>query len=262
MNKEQKAVFAIRLGQLRNAKKETQEELSEAIGVDRCTIAKYETQKRIPSYEHLVLLADYFNVSLDYLLGRTDIKTPNATVALICEHTGLSEDNIKFLNKLNELKKMHKKYNYEEVEYIDIISKLLEGLNEDRSIVTAIAEVAVLNNSKDHDLLSKISSMICENFSDININDFKILSGYDYKQFYMQEIHSKVNRVIDKIVTDFSPEDTMSFIYNVSKAITISPRLKTSLEEMVDVQIKCFEEFTDEAEKEDSDNAQHNPKNE
>ncbi len=97
MEREQKAVFATRLGQLRNKRKETQEELSEAIGIDRGTVAKYETQKRIPSYEHLVILAKYFNVSTDYLLGRTDIMASDVNVALICEYTGLSENTVKML---------------------------------------------------------------------------------------------------------------------------------------------------------------------
>lgn len=36
------------------------------------TISRYETESREADYKTLILFADYFNVSIDYLLGRTD----------------------------------------------------------------------------------------------------------------------------------------------------------------------------------------------
>lgn len=97
MNSEQKAIFAIRLGELRNEKGLSQEELSSAVQIDRGTIAKYETQKRIPSYEHLTSFAVFFGVSTDYLLGLTDNKTTNTELQSVCEYTGLSDTAIQAL---------------------------------------------------------------------------------------------------------------------------------------------------------------------
>lgn len=48
----------------------TQEEIAIALGVDRTTYTFYETGKTKPSYVALVKLANIFNVSVDYLLGR------------------------------------------------------------------------------------------------------------------------------------------------------------------------------------------------
>lgn len=62
-----------RLRYLRREKKMSQAALAEAIGVAQSSITSYERDERKPSYEVLCLLADYFNVSTDYLLGRTDI---------------------------------------------------------------------------------------------------------------------------------------------------------------------------------------------
>lgn len=62
-----------RLRYLRREKKMSQAALAEAIGVAQSSITSYERDERKPSYEVLCLLADYFNVSTDYLLGRTDV---------------------------------------------------------------------------------------------------------------------------------------------------------------------------------------------
>lgn len=61
-----------RIASLRNEKNITQEYLSNILDVLRATIAMYETDKREPDNTNLNKLADYFNVSIDYLLGRTD----------------------------------------------------------------------------------------------------------------------------------------------------------------------------------------------
>ena len=52
----------------------SQAELSRRIGVSRQTFNNYELGKREADYETLIKFADYFDVSLDYLLGRTDKK--------------------------------------------------------------------------------------------------------------------------------------------------------------------------------------------
>lgn len=103
MEKEQKAVFATRLGLLRNSINMSQEQLASALEIDRGTIAKYETQSRIPSYEHLTLFAKYFKVSTDYLLGISDIQSNDTDMQAVCAYTGLSEEAVKILiNRLSE----------------------------------------------------------------------------------------------------------------------------------------------------------------
>ena len=51
--------------------------------------------------EYLYCLADFYGVSFDYLLGKTDIMTPNTKIRDICEITGLSEESIKILANWN-----------------------------------------------------------------------------------------------------------------------------------------------------------------
>lgn len=69
-------LFGERLRELRTDRNIRQEEIAQHLGITRQAYGKYESDERQPSYNILVKIADYFNVSLDYLLGRTNIKTP------------------------------------------------------------------------------------------------------------------------------------------------------------------------------------------
>lgn len=60
------------LKNLRKRDNINQFELARAIGVSRSAVGMYESGKREPDFETMETIADYFNVSMDYLLGRTD----------------------------------------------------------------------------------------------------------------------------------------------------------------------------------------------
>lgn len=50
----------------------TQIGLQMKTGIDQALISKYESGERIPPTDTLIILADFYNVSIDYILGRTD----------------------------------------------------------------------------------------------------------------------------------------------------------------------------------------------
>lgn len=64
--------FGERLRSLRKLHNLKAEELAEIVGVKRRIIFMYEKNDSKPSYDVLIALADYFRVSLDYLVGRSD----------------------------------------------------------------------------------------------------------------------------------------------------------------------------------------------
>ena len=68
--------FAPRLRELRKERDLSQKSLADAVGVDRTAIAKYETGASGAKAEMLEKLATFFGVTTDYLLGRSDIKSP------------------------------------------------------------------------------------------------------------------------------------------------------------------------------------------
>lgn len=71
-----------RIKQLRNEKGIYQKELAEYLGVSRPTITQYESGTRKPDPDTLKKIATFFNVSLDYLLGRTNERQPADKIIL------------------------------------------------------------------------------------------------------------------------------------------------------------------------------------
>lgn len=61
-----------RLKSLRLKKNKTQLNVQLETGIEQALLSKYESGKRIPPTETLIILADYYNVSIDYILGRTE----------------------------------------------------------------------------------------------------------------------------------------------------------------------------------------------
>lgn len=61
-----------RLKELREKRKMSQVRLGIELGVNQDVISRYENHEREADYQTLLDIADFFNVSLDYLFGRTD----------------------------------------------------------------------------------------------------------------------------------------------------------------------------------------------
>ena len=66
----------LRLRELRIDHDLSQRELSEYLICDQSLYSKYERNQREVPIRILVMLADYYNTSVDYLVGRTDVKHP------------------------------------------------------------------------------------------------------------------------------------------------------------------------------------------
>ena len=65
-----------RIKQLRNEKKINQDVLAKLLGLEIAGISKLETGRVPLKDEYIVKLAEYFGVSTDYLLGKSDIRNP------------------------------------------------------------------------------------------------------------------------------------------------------------------------------------------
>ncbi|MFX4261030.1 helix-turn-helix domain-containing protein [Pelotomaculum propionicicum] len=99
-------MFKKRLISLRKSKKLTQIKLAKILKISRGALSMYEIGQREPDYATLQRIADYFNVSTDYLLGRTNILTPSKYMDIIVhyikvinewEKEGRSPEEIKVL---------------------------------------------------------------------------------------------------------------------------------------------------------------------
>lgn len=67
-------MFPEKIKELRKSKKFTQKDVAEKIGITRPAYTAYEIGKRQPDFETLQKIADLYEVSIDYLLGREEIE--------------------------------------------------------------------------------------------------------------------------------------------------------------------------------------------
>lgn len=83
--------------------------LSEIIGKDVKNIAKllncspqainqFKQGVSVPRTDKLIKIAEFYNVSVDYLLGLSDVKSTDTSIKSICNYTGLSETAINNLH--------------------------------------------------------------------------------------------------------------------------------------------------------------------
>ena len=66
-----------RIKELREQANMRQVDLANAVGIDQRTISNYETGKTDPDSFALIRIADFFHVTIDYLVGRTDYNAPS-----------------------------------------------------------------------------------------------------------------------------------------------------------------------------------------
>lgn len=91
-------MFNVRLRELRERRGFNQSEFAELMNVARTTYSGYENGLREPDFDFVIKMADYYNVSLDYLFGR-DYKSSEFTT-LVEKLPAHKADAIKTLIKL------------------------------------------------------------------------------------------------------------------------------------------------------------------
>ena len=100
--------FANTLKNLREANNVTQEQLAEYLKVTRPTIAGYETKSRQPDYERLQKIADYFQVSIDYLIrGTSEEKLTPMKENIVDQEVKIAYRDLSLESKQDVLKYMH-----------------------------------------------------------------------------------------------------------------------------------------------------------
>ncbi|EDN8509184.1 TPA: helix-turn-helix domain-containing protein [Listeria monocytogenes] len=113
-------MFSKRLSELRKKKGFSQYKLADELGFSRGQVANYEQGTREPDYQTLLKIAEFFNVSTDYLLGRDDNNLADTIAAHI--DSNASEEDIKEI--LAYIEEKRKEYaNEEEIGVTDIAAK-------------------------------------------------------------------------------------------------------------------------------------------
>ena len=115
----------------RNDRHLSQRALADIIGVSQQTVGSWEVGRTSPDNEMLKKLAAFFNVSVDYLLGRTDELGGSVSNAGVKESRPLYDSGIKIMNELIRIEDSLKKLTAKESTgikdvYVDIANKLYD----------------------------------------------------------------------------------------------------------------------------------------
>lgn len=98
------AAFAVRLRGLIDEADIPQSALADHIGVTRQAVSAYSLGSSLPDIDKFEGIADYFDVSTEYLLGRTDIKKADASKQAAAKYLGLSEEAVDAIRGLEHIR--------------------------------------------------------------------------------------------------------------------------------------------------------------
>lgn len=215
-------ILAVRLRQLMYGSGTTQQELAEKTGCSRQAIAQYMDGSNAPNIDKLILIADFFNVSIDYLVGKDKEQTEEEFVQSIVNYTGLEEKSVEVLHNLkcestNEIEETVKK-----------ISAVFSG-RRSQDTKTDLSFINTFINSQFNAVFNHPKSYLyeyCRNLKkciDIynQVIDFEIQDDFDtdflFQKFNkfdddMNEIKKKI-RVEKYLITD-DFNDTLDYFVN------------------------------------------------
>lgn len=201
--------MAKRLKKLREEKGLSHEKLSKAIdeeynkSISKNSLINYEVSATYHqnfrsnirmSAETLLYLADFYEVSADYLLGRVDIKTPETDVRAICEYTGLSESAVENLH-IEACGMMGNQP----------ISALIEGkCFEDYHLMNYYLGLALASKRLADNAGSKITSpnhAILEHRGLSGMESLRDMAAYDY--FRLEKLLDSMIRISEKEIPEW-----------------------------------------------------------
>lgn len=227
-------LFCVRFNQLIEEKGISQLELSKAMNLSQPVISKLKKHTgQAPSADTIYLIAKYFNVSTDWLLGLTNIRSTDKATKELCDTLGLDEEFINHLKKrtalndaLNFLFTQHSNYervkelnsnNYDVLEttykidnwtafsIMNLLTEFVElfnsGIENDvyyklTSDGTLSIGKAAFDKSRDFDNIKTLST------TNTNVNSISIAGSIRTNR--MQRILSLLNAQLQTFIEDFS----------------------------------------------------------
>ena len=112
----------------------TQAQVGEVVGVTRQAVSAYLNGTSSPDWEALVKIADYFEVSVDWLLGRSDVRSACEDVIAACKYTGLKQDTLEAIS--------------DEIKRNPLMAELLNHLFLDAGLIDCLVKLIALSKEE------------------------------------------------------------------------------------------------------------------
>lgn len=236
------SVFAKRLRELIETSGVSQAELANSVGVTRQAINSYTLGNTVPNSDVLTDIAKYFDVSADYLLGLTDVKSNDTTVKSICEEIGLSDKSVNLLICLNRIKKLEeeartllakdtnrnlvRESDYFDCEssnklfsYLDIINYFTENITyywNGMEILRRIATVNIYGDEDDSSIETEDDRLLLNpDYSHYRFGKF--IEGEEYALFLKQLVENEFHTMLSDFENDVNPFDEEATKYKLPR---------------------------------------------
>lgn len=95
-------IYAARLRQVREDREVPIERICTALGITPDTYRKYESGCVMPKIQNVIKLADFFSVSIDYLIGHDTRDCADTTEEAVCNYIGFSPEAVRAWHKTRE----------------------------------------------------------------------------------------------------------------------------------------------------------------
>lgn len=171
-------------------RKLSQEEFSEILDCNKGTVVDWEADTVQPDTDNLIKLADFFGVSVDYLLCRIDEK--NHDLKFVCEYTGLSEESVLVLRNMT-------KWNSESDSWNNDIDYFLSLCGEDFAFYLSELRYnrmqAVINQKSGSSFAEKSNNLKLKNNLNFTLYSFlQYCNSIPEKLFDLQHIISDLEK--------------------------------------------------------------------
>lgn len=210
----QQDIFAKRLKKLIEEHSITQNELGNIVGASRQSISLYVNGERTPDIEIAARLADYFHTSVDYLLGRTDVKSPDTEIQSVCDYLELPEKTIKALKQIGKANSLLSEYDHKEQDVFILFNELIQS----KTLLLILVQILMLKKDSQK-LIDSIDNGLINNLNDftkldnecilrraalernikewIDIADYRVIFKPKYDKLQL-ELMDKAIQVMDK----------------------------------------------------------------
>lgn len=219
--KEKFSIFSRRLLSLILGSFKNLNVIAEEMGITRQSLAQYRDGNNIPDALTLAKIADYFDVSADYLLGRTDVKSMNLDVKAIHNKTGLSESSAETLLQEKSLLETETLNSFLEADiysFLDVCFDLIPIIEYKASREVALKQFVKKNNLPITDemieergeyVFKEVFDEMTAMFKSTEFNDYfehtcwklSLYSDEDYQEFLLQKA---VKQLCDEIIYKLS----------------------------------------------------------
>lgn len=198
--------------------------LAEAFSTTRQTVSNWQAGSTVPDAISISMIADYFGVTTDYLLGKTDASTVKMDLRAAAEYTGLEEDAVKFLHEPLKTAKTQSDLNFEKALHDRMSIMIYTGMFEELAMRLETFFDAVVDREKrlmmerkvllDAQQAGTLNEVVYLSYPEYTVNDgkkeiikFEDLSKFPEQQERFQKFFDNFKKDINKLA-EFTVENS------------------------------------------------------